>query len=158
MNLVGPARFKINYTPNEKKILCERGTNKFSGLTSSKQPKLYIFSRDNKPIYVGATVRPMGERLRVGWQAQGEGGYHGYGFRLEGDAVDLDVWVDTDPVRERAEGKRSGSDIETIEAEVVYLLRHRNGQWPAFQTEIHFYQSDPDHHREAEKVMAHYGL
>lgn len=156
MNLQGPARFKVTYTPDKASIVCERGTPRFSGDTSGSKPKLYVFSRVNIPIYVGATVRSMGARLRNGWTAAGEGGFYGYRFRHEGSQVDLDVWADIDPVRQRDSGMRSGSDIETIEAEIVYLFRHRTGQWPAYQTEIHFYQSNADHRREAEKVMAHY--
>ncbi|MDR6819580.1 hypothetical protein J2X76_004772 [Neorhizobium sp. 2083] len=153
MNLQGPARFKVKYTPEEKAITCEKGLPKFSGEMTSKKPKLYIFSRDGVPIYVGATVRSMSSRLATGWTAEGKGGYYGYGFRHEGSAVDLDVWYDSDPVKLREDGKRSGSDIETVEAEVVYLLRHRTGQWPAYQTEIHFYQSNADHRESAERIV-----
>ncbi|PAQ01091.1 hypothetical protein LRP31_24120 [Mesorhizobium mediterraneum] len=158
MNLQGPLRYKVVYTPQKPSIICERGTPRFAGNASGANPKLYIFSRDGVPIYVGATIRSMGARMRDGWKASGENGFYGYRFRHEGSAVDLDVWADVDPVRRRDAGMRSGSDIETIEAEVVYLLRHRTGQWPAYQTEIHFYQSNFEHRREAERVMAHYGL
>ena len=158
MNLVGPERFKVTYTPEKPTILCGRGTNKFSGHMTSGKPKLYIFSRDGKPIYVGATVQKMASRLNLGWKAKGVGGYHGYRFRHEGTEVNLDVWVDTDEVQKTSADLRSGSDIETVEAEIVYLLRHRTGQWPAFQTEIHFYQSDGTHREAAEKVMSFYGL
>lgn len=158
MKLVGPERFKVTYTPVKPTILCERGTSKFSGYMTSGKPKLYIFSRDSKPIYVGATVQSMASRLNLGWKAQGAGGYHGYRFRHEGSEVNLDVWIDIDEVQARGDGMRSGSDIETIEAEIVYLLRHRTGQWPAFQTEIHFYESNSAHRKEAEKVVAFYGI
>lgn len=157
MNLIGPSRFKVTYTPYRKSILCEKQTSKFSGLMTSKKPKLYIFSRDGKPLYVGATVQSMSARLSLGWK-DNESGYYGFQLRHEGSEVDLDVWVDTDPVQPRINGRRSGSDIETVEAEVVYLLRHRTGQWPAFQTEIHFYQSADRHREQAETVLRHYRL
>lgn len=158
MNLLGPSRFKVTYTPTDKAILCELGKSKFSGHMTGKRPKLYIFSRDGLPIYVGATVQSMASRMNLGWKANGKGGFYGYRFRHEGSEIDLDVWVDTDAVVERTDGMRSGSDIETVEAEIVYLLRHRTKQWPAYQTEIHFYQSNPEHRREAEKVIARYRL
>ena len=158
MNLVGPERFKVSYTPEKPTILCERGTSKFSGHMTSRKPKLYIFSRDSIPIYVGATVQGMASRLNQGWKARGASGYHGYRFRHDGSEVNLDVWVDIDEVQARADDLRSGSDIETVEAEIVYLLRHRTEQWPAFQTEIHFYQSASKHREKAEKVLAFYGL
>ena len=158
MNLLGPTRFKVRYTPSTKAITCERGTAKFSGEMTGKKPKLYIFSRNGVPLYVGATIRPMASRLNLGWKAQGKGGFWGYSFRHEGSEVDLDVWFDGDPVIDRRAGKRSGSDIETVEAEVVYLLRHRTGKWPASQTEIHFYQSEPEHLWQAEKIVANFGI
>jgi hypothetical protein len=48
-------------------------------------------------------------------------------------------------------------DIETVEAEVVYLIRAA-GQWPAFQTEIHFHPSSPRHRELAEEIMSHYRI
>ncbi|WP_208456081.1 hypothetical protein [Burkholderia ubonensis] len=48
-------------------------------------------------------------------------------------------------------------DIETIEAEVVYLVRQA-GQWPKFQTEIHFHPSSADHRQWASTIADRYGL
>jgi hypothetical protein len=61
----------------------------------------------------------------------------------------LDVWCHVD-AKERNE-----RDIKTIEAEVVYLIRAA-GQWPAFQTEIHFYPSSPKHRQLAAEILTHY--
>jgi hypothetical protein len=44
-----------------------------------------------------------------------------------------------------------------VEAEVVFLIRCA-GQWPPFQTEIHFHASDPVHRQVAAKIVATYGL
>ena len=52
---------------------------------------------------------------------------------------------------------RNERDIETVEAEVVYLIRSA-GQWPEFQTEIHFHPSTPVHRKVAEEIMQHYPL
>jgi hypothetical protein len=52
---------------------------------------------------------------------------------------------------------RNERDIETVEAEVVYLIRAA-GQWPAFQTEIHFYPSSARHREVAAQIMSHYSL
>lgn len=159
MNLIGPSKFKIKYNPTDLiSIECDRGTAKFSGEMTSSKPKLYIFSRDGQPVYVGATVQSMRSRLRYGWKATGKNGFWGYSFRHDGSDIDLHVWHDSDPVNARAEGKRSGSDIETIEAEVVYLIRHHTSQWPSHQTEIHFYQAGDEHRREARRVAAFYGI
>jgi len=33
------------------------------------------------------------------------------------------------------------ASVESIEAELVYLVRYRHGAWPKYQMEIHFHQS-----------------
>ena len=75
MNLQGPHRFNVTYDPMKAAILCERGKPKFSDPLTSKKPKLYVFSRDGKPIYVGATIQSMGTRLRLGWKASGKAAF-----------------------------------------------------------------------------------
>ena len=44
------------------------------------------------------------------------------------------------------------SDMEAIEAEVVFLFRLNTGQWPAKQNEIHFQLSNAAHRRMASKI------
>ncbi|MCC6285547.1 MAG: hypothetical protein IT439_09655 [Phycisphaerales bacterium] len=63
----------------------------------------------------------------------------------------LDVWCPTS-----ASGPLTPVDAETIEAEIVFLIR-QSGQWPMYQTEIHFHESNADHRRIAAEIMAHYG-
>jgi hypothetical protein len=46
-------------------------------------------------------------------------------------------------------------DIETVETEVVFLIRAA-GQWPLHQTEIHFHPSKQMHRDVAASVMARY--
>ncbi len=46
-------------------------------------------------------------------------------------------------------------DIETVEAEVVYRIRHA-GQWPQYQTEIHFHESKRVHRDVAASILGHY--
>ena len=45
-----------------------------------------------------------------------------------------------------------------MEAEVVFLIRQLSGQWPPFQTEIHFHPSTEDHREAARAVLEHYTL
>ena len=153
MRLTGPDRYNLTFDislDNRCGVRCSKGTGRFSGLSTRKIPKLYVVSRDEHPIYVGVTVRPMGERLRVGFTADGRTGYHGYAWRrLFKDAV-LDVWCLSDAAEPVA-----ALDAETVEAEVVFLIRQA-GQWPAHQTEIHFHQSSPDHRRLAAEIMGYY--
>lgn len=61
----------------------------------------------------------------------------------------LRVWGHMDAV------DRKELDIETAEAEVVFLIRSA-GQWPAFQTEIHFHPSTDIHRKVAADIMRHY--
>lgn len=116
-----------------------------------KTPKLYIASINNKPIYVGITKQSIRNRLRLGWSATGEGGYHGYAWRHGNKSASLDVWCHVDALN------RNERDIETVEAEVVFLIRSA-GQWPEFQTEIHFYPSLRHHRDVAAGIVAHYKI
>jgi hypothetical protein len=120
-------------------------------LATSNLPKLYIASIDNKPIYVGITKQRIRNRLRFGWKAKGDAGYYGYAWRHGHTTAVLDVWCHINAM------ERNERDIETVEAEVVYLIRAA-GQWPAFQTEIHFYPSSPRHREVAADIMSHYRL
>jgi hypothetical protein len=71
------------------------------------------------------------------------------------------VWYQVDPPVESErpevdiETERPEVDIETVEAELVYLVR-KHGQWPQFQTEIHFHPSRAEHRAIAEKIWSHY--
>lgn len=114
-------------------------------------PKLYIVSISGKPVYVGYTKRDVRCRLRDGWNATGQHGYHGYSWRHGNDSAVLSVWCHMDAVG------RNEIDIETVEAEVVFLIRSA-GQWPEFQTEIHFHPSTPVHRKVAADIMSHYWL
>jgi len=115
MEIEGPEVYELVFTPTSFEVLCAKGTNKFSGLATSKMPKLYIASIDRKPVYVGLTKQSIRNRLRLGWRAAGEGGYHGYAWRHGNDKATLSLWCHMDAV------DRSERDIETVEAEVVFL-------------------------------------
>jgi hypothetical protein len=151
MILQGPETYKILFDSEKYEIKNNLGLNKFSGCATRINYKLYIVSIDNRPAYVGVTTQPMAGRLRLGWNANGESGYHGYKWRhhLPGEAH-LDVW-------ELPEGVVEDNKlfIETIEAEIVFLIRQA-GQWPRFQTEIHFHESKEEHRNEANEILKKY--
>jgi hypothetical protein len=153
MHISGPERYKLNFDSTNFQVTCERGTPRFSGIATSKKPKLYIVSADDKPpFYVGVTKQSLRNRLRLGWKAKGESGYYGYAWRhCKADAF-LDVWCQDD-----APAHRQMLDIETLEAEVVFLIRCA-GQWPLDQTEIHFHPSSSTHRETAVAVLARYAL
>lgn len=151
MKIEGPEIYELAFTPTEFTVLCAKGTNKFSGLATSDVPKIYIASINKKPVYVGITKQNVRNRLRFGWNAAGNGGYHGYAWRRNNSNATLTVWGHADAL------ERNERDIETVEAEVVFLIRSA-GQWPAFQTEIHFHPSTDVHRRVAADIMRHYEL
>ena len=81
MRITGPERYKLTFDANAFVVTSAKGTPNFSGIATSKKPKLYIASVDDKPIYVGVTKQSIRNRLRFGWNAEGKGGYYGYAWR-----------------------------------------------------------------------------
>jgi hypothetical protein len=150
MKISGPESYKLSCTPDGFIVTCSKGKNKFSGFAIQKQQKLYVVHASSEILYVGATTQSMQPRLRMGWRAKGESGYHGYPWRREQREVVLDVWLLDD-------AQNAKIDIETIEAEVVYLIRD-GGQWPRYQHEIHFHISSQEHREAAEKIFQCYKI
>jgi hypothetical protein len=114
--------------------------------------KLYTLSDAGTLIYVGIAKQPMSSRLNFGFKANGESGYHGYKWKNLQQRLYLSVWtaqIDGEyaPLRE----------LETVEAEVVFLCRLQSGRWPLYQHEIHFYPSD-ELHREAAKTIYNHAV
>lgn len=152
MKVVGPERYKLSFDAKSFTVSCSKGTAKFSGLATSKLPKLYIVTIDERPIYVGVTKQSMRNRLRFGWKAVGKGGYYGYSWRRKFTEASLDIWCHED-----APVDNPLLDIETVEAEVVFLIRCA-GQWPLWQTEIHFHPSGRVHRDVAAAIMGTYTI
>lgn len=152
MQISGPDRYELTFDPATFSVSCPRGTPRFSGIATSKKPKLYVVSAQGRPIYIGVTKQPLRNRLRLGWSADGESGYYGYQWRHHLTEASIDIWCHDD-----APGENPILDFETIEAEVVFLVR-RAGQWPLYQTEIHFHQSTTEHREVAARIMSRYVL
>lgn len=153
MKLTGPHQYRLIVQPGGNSYQHDpaSGHAHFVAPVTRRAPKLYLVSAGAEPIYVGQTVQSIRARMRLGFTAVGVGGYYGYAWRHHHPAVDLRVWL-----LEGAPEETELIDLQTIEAEFVYLLRHRFGQWPSFQTEIHFFPSQPIHRQLAEQVYAHY--
>lgn len=147
MKLRGPDCFELQFDARKCRVLHPNGARTFSGKAAAIWPKLYIFAADQSAVYVGITRRPMSARLRAGWAATGRGGYHGYAMRHHRTSATLLVWYGDED-----NGAQSTRYMETVEAEVAYLIRN-DGQWPLFQTEIHFYQSNAEHRRHAKRIV-----
>lgn len=152
MRVTGPQRYKLTFNATAFVVECEKGTASFSGIATSTKPKLYIASVDERPIYVGVTRQSIRNRLRFGWSAAGEGGYYGYAWRHGLTEAFLDVWCHDDPP-----AANPALDIETVEAEVVFLIRCA-GQWPMYQTEIHFHPSTQVHRDVAATIISRYKM
>lgn len=90
--------------------------------------KIYIVKQENEFLYVGTTVQSLTARFRYGLNADGKKGYHGYKWKHK-ESVDLYVWCfeALDKIQ-----------IESIEAELAFLIRDKTGKWPLSQNEIHF--------------------
>lgn len=146
MNLGEPERYELTCTPETCSFVTVEGRGGLSKPASARRLKLYVFLSQGEPVYVGITNQPMRARLNLGWKANGQNGYHGYALRHHVEKFTMLIWFHPDTL---AEGARD--ELETIEAEVVHLIRSE-GQWPAFQTEIHFHESD-DRHRAAAKAV-----
>lgn len=153
MRVEGPDQFTMSIHPHGTppfEIVDARGERKFSGRATSKLPKLYVVTAGPAPIYVGITRQSMRARLRLGWSATGENGYHGYRWRHHHSQATLDLWYHVD-----AACSPLDLDIETVEAELVYLIREQ-GQWPEYQTEIHFHPSNEEHRTVAARIWSRY--
>jgi hypothetical protein len=152
MNIVGPERFDLSYTPTSFLVLWPTEVRRFGSVAGSRGPKLYVVTIDGTPVYVGVTKQEMRRRLAHGWKANGRTGYYGYAWRHMGSRASVEVWADEDAQ------DRSNRDMETVEAETVFLIRQLTKQWPEFQTEIHFHASTPDHRAAAERIVMDYKL
>lgn len=146
MEITGPERYQLTFDSTTFTVLCSKGTPKFSGLATRRKPKLYVVSVDGRLIYAGITRQSMRTRFRLGFKAKGEGGYHGYAWRHKLKIAVLNIWCHED-----APAVNAHLDMETVEAEVVFLARFA-GQWPEGQTEIHFHPSN-EIHRELAKTI-----
>jgi hypothetical protein len=107
---------------------------------------VYVASKNGEMLYVGITTQAMSVRLYHGMTADGAHGYHGYSWGRKNDNARLDIWyLDGHDV--------TPEDLETIEAEAVFLYRQESGQWPEGQTEVHFHPSKEKHRRFARKIV-----
>ena len=155
MQLSGPYPYQIVFTPEGiTSVKGPVGQKNFSGQASKKVPKLYIISREHKPLYVGKTRQAMSSRLRLGFKSDGSHGYHGYAWRhVESPTpANVDIWLS----QEQGNTLVADKEIETLESEFVYLVRHVFDQWPEHQTEIHFHPSNQEHREAAKSILSHY--
>jgi hypothetical protein len=90
----------------------------------------------------------MAARIRLGFQADGTGGYYGYRWRAAMPMASCHVWCLLD-VAEEDELRV----LECVESEVVFGYRKKFDQWPPYQTEIHFHVSDEKQRLVAQTIL-----
>ena len=149
MKLEHAQRYRLEALKDSCSVLGPDDERHFTAPATKKIPKLYVISRNGIPGYVGITSQPMATRLRSGLQADGKHGYHGYRWRNQ-QKLALDIWCLAGVASDRA-----SMELESIEAEVVFLARKEFDQWPEFQTEIHFHQSQRFHREAAASIIQH---
>ena len=147
MKLNGPDKYHLTITNRSASVRAPDGTPHFvAPATVNGKPKLYVVSKAGILLYVGVTNQSMSVRLRGGLTADGTHGYHGYTWGRANHDIRLDIWyLEGDDIKP--------PDLETIEAEVVFLYRKESGQWPQAQTEIHFHPSRNSHREHARQIV-----
>jgi hypothetical protein len=148
MRLAGPYHFKVFVAGGDYRVRNSSGGDTFQSPVTCHGPKVYVFAAEGRPFYIGQTVQGMAARIRVGFKADGTGGYHGYAWRRELSSADLLIWCLQD-VTEDSEI----NDLESVEAEIVFQYRNHFGQWPQYQTEIHFHPTSQEHRRLASEIF-----
>ena len=149
MQLEGPSIFSITVKALDSyAVVNSDGGNTFVAPATRRCPKLYVFADRDKVLYIGQTVQSMSARMRLGFQADGTGGYYGYRWRHTLKSAQCHVWF----LRDVPESDEVHA-LECIESEVVYLYRQTFDQWPIFQTEIHFHESEPTHRALARQIL-----
>ena len=146
MHILKPIRYRITFNP--EKITGVKGPNgetEFSAPVTKSSPKLYVILHNHEPVYVGATIQSIGARLRSKSK-------YNYEWRRCLENADVDIWL---LENEKSNGTTT---METVEAEVVFLFRKISGQWPKYQTEIHFHHSNYHHRTAAQYIINHYGI
>ena len=141
MHLWGPFTYSLCFSSEELTcVYSKKGSTKFSApVTRGKSAKIYVVSDGNEPVYVGATISPIQSRLSRGFKHNPEKKRYAYKWRHLGQAT-ISIWMLC--LEDKSVQKEH---METIEGEVVYLFRTMSCQWPKYQNEIHFHESQNDH-------------
>lgn len=149
--LESPHDFEISLADGRYSLIRDSSRCQFSRpLRLRRVAKLYAISSDGSLVYVGIIKQPISARLGYGFRANGKRGYHGYKWKFLEGSLRLSVWT------ARSNAVYASLDqMEIVEAEVAYLCRHRSGQWPTHQNEIHFFPSESWHRDAATQVYEH---
>lgn len=112
--------------------------------TKAGGKKLYVVKNGRDIYYVGITSQSISSRLRDGFKAEGEHGYHGYKWKDKIKQAELLIWSFPGSTQDH---------VEAIEAELVYFIREKTGKWPKYQMEIHFHGASEKQRQVAESIL-----
>lgn len=129
---IKPNIFRLSLADNKVQSIFDIERNitipKFSQPLTNAKFKIYILKSEDKILYIGTTKSSIKNRLRYGLNANGQNGYHGYKWKTF-ETVLLYVFCFDNF------GK---VEIESVEAELAFIVRKSTGRWPESQNEIHF--------------------
>jgi len=108
--------------------------------------KLYVVKDGRDICYVGITSQSISSRLRTGVVDNGHYGYHGYKWKDKLKKAELLIWIFPD--------KTKANNVEAIEAELVYYIREKTGNWPKYQMEIHFHRASESEKQIAKSILS----
>ncbi|MFH1284351.1 MAG: hypothetical protein ABIH78_02060 [Candidatus Peregrinibacteria bacterium] len=107
-----------------------------------REKKIYLVAKNGLIHYVGITRQSMRSRIRIGVKPDNKSGYHGYKWLKEDGDHCLIIWT-----------FKNDTNVEAIEAEIVYFFRKQHGKWPQYQMEIHFHPSSENERLLANKIL-----
>ncbi len=122
--------------------------------------KIYIISSKKAVLYVGEANTSMKTRFQRGCTSYNyfintkktRSGYKGYKWLDRKANPNRILNVSVAVFESKFDPKEKRDDIETIEGELVYLIREKTGLWPKFQNEIHFH-NDKNAKKIAESIF-----
>jgi hypothetical protein len=134
-------RIEMNTTGNSIKVISKNNDPRknFSIPETKSRPKIYIIKTGDSIIYIGKTNQPIASRLRQGLKPNNSNGYHGYKWKNK-EEIKI-ICITLEPYNNVSDDDLE-SDLESIEAELVYNHRNITGLWPSSQTEIHFHNNE----------------
>jgi hypothetical protein len=119
-------------------VTSENGVSHFTSPVTKHNNKVYLVGINQTIHYIGTAKQPIGARMRYGVKPNHKTGYHGYKWLNKNGTHNLMIWIIAEKI-----------NAEAVEAEIAYLFRNKTKQWPKYQTEIHFHQTD-----ERERLLA----
>lgn len=126
------------------KVISPNKKNHFEAPATGNASKLYIVADAHDILYVGITKQPIRNRLRIGQNPNESTGYHGYKWLSAEGEYSLLIYIDS-----------QSDDLEAVEAEVVYNIRKEEHQWPKFQNEIHFHNTNEKQKKLARNIYSY---